>query len=258
MQDRNFDDLADRFEQRIYGKLKGKIRQQVIWRDLIETIPNIEADTPLKVLDLGAGLGQFVISLAKQGHDVIYNDISEIMTQKAKAAAQKEKLEQVIHWNHAPYQTLIKQYSANTFDLILCHALLEWLSEPEKLIRTLKPLLKKDGHLSICFYNPKGLIYHNLIRGNFHYINRGSSPQSNSQGFTPNNPCNVEEVEQWLTEQELTIKTQSGIRVFSDYAREKRGGLLSEEAVLEMELSYSNQSPYWQMGRYIHLIARNH
>lgn len=257
MSDRNFDDLADRFEQRIYGRRKGKIRQVVIERDLLETIPIIKKQNPLRVLDLGAGLGQFAIWLAEQGHDVTYNDISISMMKKAQAAAKQKHCLNQITWSHYPYQQLIKTLPSQSFDLILCHALLEWLDNPQELIAHIKPLLKNNAFLSLCFYNPKGLVYHNLMRGNFHSIKRGSTPQSNSQGFTPNKPCDFETVKHWLNVEALTIRAQSGIRVFSDYTRETRGGLASEEEVLAMELEYSNRTPYWQLGRYIHLIADN-
>ena len=34
MQDRNFDDIAEKFARNIYGTTKGKIRQAVVWQDL--------------------------------------------------------------------------------------------------------------------------------------------------------------------------------------------------------------------------------
>ena len=72
----------------------------------------------------------------------------------------------------------------------------------------------------------------------------------------PNNPCDYEDIVKWLNRQNLSVQSQSGIRVFSDYAREKRGGLASEDAVLEMELKYSIQKPYWHIGRYLHIVAK--
>lgn len=54
MVDRNFDDIADKFTQNIYGTTKGKIREAVIWQDLnslLDLLPN----KPLKILDAGGG-----------------------------------------------------------------------------------------------------------------------------------------------------------------------------------------------------------
>ena len=53
MSDRHFDQLATRFAEKIYGGAKGAIRLAVLQADLAETLP----DRPLRVLDIGAGLG---------------------------------------------------------------------------------------------------------------------------------------------------------------------------------------------------------
>jgi S-adenosylmethionine-dependent methyltransferase len=64
--DRNFDDLAERFQRKVYGGLKGEIRLAVLWRDIEPLLPEVN-DKPLRILDIGAGLGQLAIRLAKLG-----------------------------------------------------------------------------------------------------------------------------------------------------------------------------------------------
>ena len=53
MHDRHFDQLASRFAEKIYGGAKGAIRLAVLQADLKEVLP----ERPLRVLDIGAGLG---------------------------------------------------------------------------------------------------------------------------------------------------------------------------------------------------------
>lgn len=53
MSDRHFDELATRFAEKIYGGAKGAIRLAVLQADLAEALP----ERPLRVLDIGAGLG---------------------------------------------------------------------------------------------------------------------------------------------------------------------------------------------------------
>ncbi|HIG66824.1 MAG TPA: hypothetical protein EYQ44_03220 [Porticoccaceae bacterium] len=59
--DRNFDDLAEKFARRVYGGLKGEIRLAVIWRDLVTTMPQILSGKPLRIIDIGGGLGQLSV-----------------------------------------------------------------------------------------------------------------------------------------------------------------------------------------------------
>ena len=260
-QDRNFDDLAERFQRKIYGGLKGEIRLAVLWRDLQDEVPGIEAGRPLRVLDVGAGLGQLAIRLAVLGHDVVVNDISAEMLAIARETARREDVDKKIQWHHGAFQQL-PALNLGTFDVVLCHAVMEWLVAPQTLIPALKQFLAKDGVLSLSYYNRHSLEYRNLIRGNFNLLERENL--ANNQGFsadpgslTPGNPQSPEQVNRWVAEAGLSVMATSGVRVFSDYVTSPRGGNTVPEAVVDMELRYSRREPYLWLGRYIHLLLKN-
>ena len=54
LQDRNFDDIAEKFARNIYGTTKGKIRQAVVWQDLTRLLAQLP-QRPLRILDAGGG-----------------------------------------------------------------------------------------------------------------------------------------------------------------------------------------------------------
>ena len=54
MPDKNFDDLAQHFQRKIYDGPKGQIRIAVLLRDLEEN--GVLAQDPVAVLDVGGGL----------------------------------------------------------------------------------------------------------------------------------------------------------------------------------------------------------
>jgi S-adenosylmethionine-dependent methyltransferase len=252
--DRNFDDLAARFQRKVYGGLKGDIRLAVLWRDLEEWLPDIHGKRPLRVLDIGAGLGQLAIRLAALGHDVVVNDISREMLAIARKSAREAGLEETIAWYHEPFQQLEK-HELGQFDLVLCHAVVEWLAQPQQLLPALRGLLGESGALSFTYYNRHSLEYRNLIRGNFNLLNRQSfAPDPGS--LTPGNPLYPEQVRDWVAAEGLTVAGASGVRVFSDYVGIPRGGNTVPEAVIDMELRYSRREPYLWLGRYIHLLLR--
>lgn len=266
-QDRNFDPITEHFVKKVYGGLKGDIRLAVLRRDLSRVVATLteQLQRPLKVLDVGAGLGQLSIELATQGHQVTINDISHNMLSEAKKNAQQQGVLQSIKWLACPYQQLEEQLNSDShsnsdkkpgFDLILCHALLEWLADPEQTVPFFNRYLTATGVLSLCFYNPVSFVYRNLIMGNFNLLNNPDFKSDNKKSLTPNNPVSYDEVANWLTEQDFTINKVSGLRVFHDYAPHKRGGHSNPEAVIEMELRYSDQEPYKWMGRYIHIMAQ--
>ena len=86
--DRNFDDIAEHFAKKIYGKRKGIIRLAVLWHDIEQYLAALpKQHRPLRVLDVGGGFGQISQRLAKLGHDVTVNDISAQMLAQARQHA---------------------------------------------------------------------------------------------------------------------------------------------------------------------------
>ena len=260
--DRSFDAIADHFEKKVYGGLKGDIRLAVLRRDLFEYCAQTshKLGRPLRILDVGAGLAQIAIELATQGHTLVINDISANMLEKAQeraaqSSANDEKLN--ITWYVCPYQELEEKLADETekFDLIMCHALLEWLAEPAAVMDFFDQQLSDNGALSLCFYNPASFDYRNLIMGNFNLLDNTEYKADNKKSLTPNHPVAKEEVEAWLKAHEYQTLIASGLRVFHDYSPLKRGGHNDPEAVIRMELRYSQLDPYKWLGRYLHLLA---
>ena len=87
--DRNFDDLTEKFKRKVYGGLKGEIRLAVIWRDLNQVMALKVMGKPIRILDIGGGLGQLSTKLSLMGHQVSYNDISRSMMIEAQKLAKK-------------------------------------------------------------------------------------------------------------------------------------------------------------------------
>lgn len=258
--DRNFDPIADHFEKKVYGGLKGDIRLAVLKRDIFNWLATTNPDNqPLRILDIGAGLAQISLELANLGHEVTINDISVEMLKKAQRSADKlqPNLSQTITWHACPYQDLNEKLTGK-YDLILCHAVLEWLGEPQKVMDFFETWLVKNesrtSAISLCFYNPASFVYRNLIMGNFNLLN---NPQfkADDKSLTPNHPVAKEAVFDWLKTHDYQVVTTSGLRVFHDYSPLKRGGHTDPQAVIEMEVKYSNQEPYKWLGRYLHLLV---
>ncbi len=257
--DRSFDAIADHFEKKVYGGLKGDIRLAVLRRDIVAYCTQMSQTLgrPLRILDVGAGLAQIAIELATQGHTLVINDISANMLEKAQANAEIVKKDLDIRWYVCPYQELEEKLAGNTekFDLIMCHALLEWLAEPAAVMDFFDKHLIENGALSLCFYNPASFDYRNLIMGNFNLLDNTEYKADNKKSLTPNHPVAKEEVETWLEAHHYQTILASGLRVFHDYSPLKRGGHNDPEAVIRMELRYSQLEPYKWLGRYLHILA---
>lgn len=255
LQDRNFDPISDHFAKKVYGGLKGRIRLAVLNKDINQSLDALsqKLGRPLRILDVGAGLAQISLSLS-QSHQVTINDISTNMLNLAKQHAAEQGIDTAtVRFIACPYQALPEQLGDEQFDVILCHAVLEWLGEPQQIMAFFDRYLSDDGVLSLCFYNPASLIYRNLVMGNFYQLDAPKTADQKS--LTPNHPVAPEVVENWLAKRDYHIVIRSGIRVFSDYAPLKRGGLNNPDDIVAMELKYARQMPFRLMGRYLHLVA---
>jgi S-adenosylmethionine-dependent methyltransferase len=254
--DRNFDGIAPRFKRNIYDSPKGQLRLAVLRRDLAEFLPMEHG--ALKVLDAGGGQGQFALELADKGHHVLLTDVSAEMLQLAQAAlaARAPDVQNRVRIVQSPLQALRqKPEVGGKFDLVMCHAVIEWLDKPEDLAGHLAPLVRPGGYLSLIFYNLDGMIFKNLLRTNFRKIQR-----QDYKGFrgslTPTHPLKLVQVRQWLEEQSLEEVCCSGIRVFHDYIFNAHDRNREPDTLQDMELEFSRQLPYRDLGRYIHVLCR--
>src|SRR5690606_20526957 len=148
------------------------------------------------------------------------------------------------------------------FDLVICHSVLEWVTDQPGLINALAQLLRPGGVLSLTFYNRHGLVMKNLLRGRRPPILDGSfTPSAGS--LTPTRPLDPQDVLRWLgccppmaQEAGWQILHRSGIRVFHDLLLTPEGRAMDPEQLVALELELSLQEPYLSLGRYQHILAR--
>ena len=252
--DRNFDELAGRFKKNIYGTNKGEIRLAVLWQHLLEQLPHLVDGPPLRILDAGCGLGVFALRLAELGHELVLCDISQALLEQAQQAFNEQRPEARVEFRHISLFDL-PENDETQYDLVICHAVLEWLAEPSQSIPALYSMLKPGAHLSLMFYNINSLIYRNLVRGNLRKVKSGQfSGEVNS--LTPQHPLKPDEVYGWLESSGLSMLDHVGVRVFYDYMEKRLREILPIDAIIEMELEHSRQEPYRSLGRYMHVLAQ--
>lgn len=254
----NFDKLAPRFQKKVYGGIKGKIRLAVIRKDLEDFFPAVfirKDETPLKILDAGSGYGPFSLDLARSGHQVTLCDLSSNMLAIAEEKIRQEQPAGRVKLIHAAVQELPVDEN-HRYDLVLCHAVIDWVKAPKSLISCLISHMHAGSILSLTFYNRHGMIFKNLLRTNYKKIVKKAYtgwPGS----LTPTHPRTPEEVSTWLSEHHLTILCHSGIRVFHDYVLDLKDREKNLETVLDLELEFSRRMPYRDLGRYQHILCRH-
>lgn len=251
MADRNFDDIAEKFSRNIYGTTKGDLRQAILWQDLDRLLATMPGT--LQVLDAGGGEGQTALRMAQLGHQVTLCDVSAEMIARAKEHAEAQGLEERMTFIHSSAQD-VKQALTGPVDLLLFHAVLEWVASPRDVLAALWECVKPGGHLSLMFYNANGLLMRNMVVGNFYYVLQGMSKKK-KKTLSPDNPLDPQQVYDWLEQIGWVITGKTGVRVFHDYLRDKTQQQTSFQELLTLETRYCRQEPYLSLGRYIHVTA---
>lgn len=247
MSDRHFDELATRFAEKIYGGAKGAIRLAVLQADLTEVLP----PRPLRVLDVGAGLGHMSLWLAQRGHQVTLAEPAEPMLESARQRFAEAGAE--ARFLQVPWQAL-HDHVGEPYDLVLCHAVLEWLAEPMAILPVLRGFTRDDGWLSLAFYNRDALVYRNLLKGHFRKL-RSNALAGENQSLTPQTPLDPRELEAQL-EGLWAVGMKSGVRVFHDYMPVDFQAKASLADLLEMELAWRRHPTFGGLGRYLHWMCR--
>ncbi|WP_040727086.1 methyltransferase domain-containing protein [Thiomicrorhabdus sp. Kp2] len=270
LQDRNFDKLVDKFEAKVYDTIKGEWRLKLLKEDLHSLCqPSQNTDSPgfytplrgvvnlkshnLKVWDAGCGFAQMSQWFAQAGHEVTLCDLSHQMLMRAKQNFAANEL--TATFIEGPAQEVAK--TLPEFDLVLFHAVLEWLAQPKETLFEVASKVKPGGHLSLLFYNRNSVVIRNTLKGGWRlpgllkdeYMGKGKK-------LTPPNPQIPEEVCAWLQDWGFEIEVHTGIRVFNDYMTPEALEQTNQEELLAMEYRYCREPTYRNMARYIHLLVK--
>jgi S-adenosylmethionine-dependent methyltransferase len=255
--DVNFDGIASAFERDVYGSSKGRIRLAVLWEDMLEGVPEL-VDGGLRVLDAGGGAGHQAVGLARLGNRVVLCDPSREMLERARAAVCEAGLTDAVHTVRVAIQELDSAVGGEPFDVIVCHAVLEWLADPRDALAALARLLKPGGCLSLMFYNANAALLKCALAGEFaaalHEREAGAARRGWGEGATP---LAERAVRGWLSELALTVRSKAGIRIFHDLVHDQ--ALMAErlDDLLALEQAMRRVEPFASMGQHVHVLAHS-
>ena len=247
--DRYFDGLTDKFSRSLYQAPRGELR--LVMLDYL--LPQLLSLSDQHVLDVGGGLGQQTAWFAKRGHRVTMAEPSEDMLSYAQQWHRDEAPlpHASITYLQAPLQALPQQ-APGPWSLIACHAVLEWLGNPQAALATLSDLLAPGGQLSLMVFNRDALRFSNAIKGNLEKaLSDRLEGKGKRQRLTPISPVTHADIAQWSAVNGLKIEAVAGIRVFQDYLRHPPATPLEKETLLALEKQYCRQDPHWRLGRYL-------
>ena len=245
MSDRHFDELATRFAEKIYGGAKGAIRLAVLQADCRDP-----AAAPLRVLDIGAGLGHMSLWLAQQGHAVTLAEPAEPMLQGARQ--QFADAGQQATFIQAPWQE-VETHVDGRFD-------------SGHLPRRAGVARRAPGDPAGAAPPDRGrwLAVAGLLQPRCADLSQPA--QGPLQAAQPDLCRRTAEPDPAATagptrtgratRAALAGRTSSGVRVFHDYMPADFQARTEPADLIEMELAYRRHPTFAGLGRYMHWLCR--
>ncbi|GAC28192.1 methyltransferase domain-containing protein [Brumicola pallidula] len=248
-----FNGIANKFDNNIYGTTKGRLRHQMLLHYLSALIHSPQR---LAVLDAGGGTGMMSLEFAQAGHQVTLCDGSEEVLNIAKQRLAGATLAGATNTSVEQTDILSLNYPQQ-FDVVLCHAVLEWLQEPLVIVDKLFTQLRQGGRLSLSFFNRDAALFNNAIWGNFDYIDAGLKAR-NQVRLNPHNAQRPSEIMHYIQHKypTYTIEHKAGIRCFHDYLQDRSKQVDEYDKILALEMKYGATEPYMWLGKYFHLIIK--
>lgn len=249
----HFDRIGSHFLKNIYTRTKGRIRLAVLQRDLA---PYRYQQGRLRVLDVGGGAGQMALWWLAAGHDVTLLDASDALLAQARQAANEEGVLERLTLIHGDALNAHDYPARLDFDLVCCHAVLEWVEDGAALLAQCYRALGDGGSLSLMYYNRDALHFIQHVFANFDYL-ADDLVSRNAAKLTPAYPRTREGVDRLLAAQGFApAQCITGVRCFYDYMKPRDRERHEWADIVRHELAMSQDARYLSVARYLHELRQ--
>jgi len=222
----------------------GVLFYKVVWEQLPKT-------TNFKILDFGSGLGITANYLAKN------NDVVAIEPNADMAVMRicKNSYQQIIGDIKQ-----IRQQPDNSFDVVVCHNVLEYAKERKDILREFYRVLKPNGIISIIKHNHAGRIMQKVVFEN----NLDEAIMLLDGGivdvayFGKADYYDMNDIKEWMGGLDVNIEKVLGIRTFFALHpnNEIRYDPIWQEKMFEIEMKVSDIKNYVNISFYNHVLLK--
>jgi S-adenosylmethionine-dependent methyltransferase len=236
---------------------EARLRLDLAFANLQDFLP--QSTRSLLALDIGCGTGAIAVRLARLGLHVTLLDSSVPMLDFAKRAAREAGVTERIAPKHGDATQFAHLFPAESFDLILCHNVLEYVDDPSAVLRSAARALRDPySIISVLVRNQAGdVLRAAILDGDLaaaeHSLTAEWAHESLYGGrvrlFT------AESLQVMLLESSLAVTARRGVRVMSDYLPPRVSRRDEYERILELERKLGRRPEFAAVARYTHCLA---
>ncbi len=241
---------------------EGRLRSDLAIANLRDFVctPQARDKEISRVLDIGSGTGATAVYLARLGMHVTLLDSSPAMLDIANRTAQDAGVTGRIVAHHGDAIRLADLFPAASFDVILCHNVLEYLDDPISVLRAAARTLRDSSAiLSILVRNRAGEVLKAAIQaGDLAAAENNLTSEWGQESlyggkvrlFTPDT------LQAMLKDASLAVIAQRGVRVLADYLPSQISRSADYELILDLERKLGSWPEYAAVARYTQCFAR--
>lgn len=216
------------------------LMKRMVWRQLGDIRGK-------RILDFGGGIGVSANYLAEHNEVIAIEPDEESVRNR---------------WSDNPYTQLvgstneIRKLADESFDMIICHNVLEYVEDKEDIVNEFARILKPDGRISIVKHNRAGRVMQMVVLLND--FDHAQSLLDGGNGTTANYGTiryyEDNDIEKCCPK--LTITKTLGMRTFWDLQQnqECHKDIDWQDKMLEMEMRVSDIDEYRKIAFFHHLI----
>ena len=235
---------------------EGRLRLDLAFANLQEFLP--QATRSLRALDVGCGTGVAAVRLARLGIHVRLLDSSLPMLDLAKRSAREAGVVDNIELQHADVAQL-SQLQAGSFDVILCHNILEYVDDPVSVLRgATRALRDSSAILSVVVRNPAGEVLKAAIQSGDLATAQSNLTAEWGQESLYGGRVRLfasDGMRSMLKSASLTVFAELGVRVIADYLPTRVSRSAEYERIFELERKLGRRPEFAAIARYTHWLA---
>jgi S-adenosylmethionine-dependent methyltransferase len=236
---------------------EGRLRLDLAFANLQDFLP--QATRSLHALDLGCGTGAIALRLARLGVHVTLLDASLPMLDFAKRAAREAGVTNKVVLQHGDATQLANLFHTRSFDVILCHNILEYCDDPGAVLRgAARALRDSSAILSVLVRNQAGEVFKAaILAGDLAAAENGLTAEWGQESLYGGRVrlFTAESLQAMLLESSLAVMAERGVRVISDYLPQRISRSDEYERIFELERKLGRRPAFAAIARYTHCLA---
>ncbi len=239
---------------------EGRLRTDLTFANLQDVLPVGTRIRSLCALDLGCGPGMTAIRLAGVGVHVTLVDSSGAMLDLAERRATEAGLREEITIKHGDAADLGVLFQAKSFDIILCHNLLEYVDDPAAVLGGAARILRDtSATLSVLVRSQAGEVLKAAVQAGDLMAAKNSLAAEWGQESLYGGKVRLfrpESLESMLQHVSLTPIARRGVRVIADYLPATISRAAEFERIFALERNLGERPEFFGVARYMHYMAR--